>query len=100
MAMGVLPVAAQQSPPPPPEPAPLYQLPPVLVTAPTPLPETLPRSSIPGALEILTPDEIRQGRPRVLPDALERRPGITLQNEQGNPYQPDLTVRSFVASPV
>ena len=100
MAMGVLPVAAQQSPPPPPEPAPLYQLPPVLVTAPTPLPETLPRSSIPSALEILTPDEIRQGRPRVLPDALERRPGITVQNEQGNPYQPDLTVRGFVASPV
>ena len=72
----------------------------MLVTAPTPLPETLPRSSIPGALDILTPGDIRQGRPRVLPDALERLPGFTLQNEQGNPYQPDLSLRGFVASPV
>jgi len=79
---------------------PVTELPPILVTAPAPLPETLPRSSVPGALDILTPDDIRQGRPRVLPDALGSRPGFTLQNEQGTPYQPDLTLRGFVASPV
>ena len=38
--------------------------------------------------------------PRVLPDALERLPGVTLQNEQGNPYQPNLSLRGFFASPV
>src|SRR6266436_3424703 len=96
-----LPVTAQQSPSRPPEAQPLpYQLPPVLVTAPSPLPENLPRSSIPGAPDILTPDGVRQGRPKVLPDALERLPGFTLQNQQGSPYQPDLSLRGFVASPV
>jgi outer membrane receptor for Fe3+-dicitrate len=34
------------------------------------------------------------------PDALERLPGVTLQNEQGNPYQPDLMRRGFFASPI
>lgn len=97
--MGASPVTAEQVPSTPPG-APVYQIPPVVVTAPAPLPEDLPRSSIPGALDILTPDDIRQGQPRVLPDALERLPGVTLQNEQGNPYQPDLTIRGFVASPV
>src|SRR5580704_11910543 len=92
--------AAQQSHSQPQEEPSLYELPPVLVTAPAPLPEVVPRSSIPGALDILTPDDIRQGRPRVLPDALERLPGVTLQNEQGTPYQPDLMLRGFVASPV
>src|SRR5258705_1718042 len=95
------PVPAQKLPSQPQETPPLpYQLPPVLVTAPSPLPENLPRSSIPGALDILTPDGVRQGRPKVLPDALERLPGFTLQNQQGSPYQPDLALRGFVASPV
>jgi len=75
-------------------------LPPVTVTAPAPLPETLPRSSLPSVLDVLTPDEMRASTPRVLPDALERLPGVTLQNEQGTPYQPNLSLRGFVASPV
>lgn len=49
---------------------------------------------------MLTPDDVRLGRPRVLPDALETRPGVTLQNEQGNPYQPNLSLRGFTVSPV
>ena len=36
----------------------------------------------------------------VLPDLLERLPGVTLQNEQGNPLQPTLTLRGFFVSPV
>jgi len=94
------PVAAQ-SPPPSPEDAPaLERLAPVLVTAPAPLPERLPRDAIPGSLEILTGAEALRDQPRVLPDSLERLPGVTLQNAQGNPYQPDLSLRGFVASPV
>ena len=84
----------------PPEPAPIERLAPVLVTAPAPLPETLPRSSVPGWLDILGGDEVTSGRPRGLPGALERLPGVTLQNEQGNSYQPDVSLRGFVASPV
>jgi iron complex outermembrane recepter protein len=75
-------------------------LPPVLVTAPIPLSEGLPREWVPGAVDSLSGDEARAGRPSVLPDALERHPGVTLQNEQGTPFQPDLTVRGFTASPV
>ena len=76
------------------------QLPPVQVTAPAPLPETLPRQWVPGAVDILERTEIGPPRPSVLPDVLERLPGVSLQNEQGNPFQPTLTLRGFVVSPV
>jgi iron complex outermembrane recepter protein len=51
-------------------------------------------------IDVLTHDDVRASAPRVLPDAVERLPGVTLQNEQGTPYQPNLSVRGFVASPV
>jgi iron complex outermembrane receptor protein len=78
----------------------VIQLPPVQVTAPAPLPETLPRHWVPAAVDILERTEIGPPRPSVLPDVLERLPGVTLQNEQGNPFQPTLTLRGFVVSPV
>lgn len=76
------------------------ELPPVRVTAPTPLPEALPRAWVPGAVDVLERAEIRSSRPTVLPDALQRLPGVTLQDEQGNPLQPTVTLRGFVVSPV
>jgi iron complex outermembrane recepter protein len=78
----------------------VLRLPPVQVIAPAPLPEALPRSWMPGAVDILQRADIGPSRPAVLPDVLERLPGVTLQNEQGNPLQPTLTLRGFVASPV
>src|SRR5512132_2172794 len=69
------------------------QLPPVHVIAPGALPEALPRSWMPGAVDILQGAGIGTSRPVVLPDLLERLPGVTLQNEQGNPLQPTLTHR-------
>src|SRR5438876_6237944 len=78
----------------------VIQLPPVQVTAPAPLPETLPRHWVPGAVDILERTEIGPPRRSVLPDVLERLPGVSLQNEQGNPFQPTLTLRGFVVSPV
>ena len=78
----------------------LVELPPVRVTAPTPLPETLPRSWAPGAVDLLEGDEIRAARERVLPDVIRRLPGVTLQDEQGNPLQPTVSIRGFVVSPV
>src|SRR5262249_127470 len=87
-------VDAQETPPP------VVRLPPVQVKAPAPLPETLPRQWVPSSLDIVSPDDVRASHPRVLPDALERLPGVTLQNQQGNPYQPDLSLRGFSASPV
>ena len=76
------------------------ELPPVRVTAPAPLPEALPRSWVPGAVDSLAGAEIRSTRPAVLPDALQRLPGVTLQDEQGNPLQPTVSIRGFVVSPV
>ncbi len=75
-------------------------LPPVHVTAPGPMPASLPRWWLPGPLDLVEGQEIRSSRPGVLPDLLERTPGVTLQNEQGNPFQPTLTLRGFTASPV
>jgi len=78
----------------------VIQLPPVQVTAPAPLPEALPRPWVPASVDILERPDIGPSRPTVLPDVLERLPGVTLQNEQGSPFQPTLTLRGFVASPV
>src|SRR5215471_5168538 len=83
-----------------PGPPPPVQMTPVIVTAPLPQPIPLPRSSIPGAIDVLTDKEVLDVSPHVLPDSLESQAGVTLQNEQGSPYQPDLTLRGFVASPV
>jgi iron complex outermembrane recepter protein len=91
---------AAERPEPPPRDESMIQLPPVQVTAPAPLPEALPRIWVPGAVDILERPEIGPSRPSVLPDVLERLPGVTLQNEQGSPFQPTLTLRGFVASPV
>lgn len=79
---------------------PTVVLPPVLVTAPVPLSEGLPRDWVPSAVDSVRGRDVREGRPAGLPDALERYPGVTLQNEQGNPFQPNLTLRGFTASPV
>src|SRR5499427_3977810 len=78
----------------------VVELPPVRVTAPTPLPEALPRSWVPGAVDLLDRPEIGASRERVLPDAIQRLPGVTLQDEQGNPLQPTVSIRGFVVSPV
>src|SRR5216110_1929303 len=54
----------------------------------------------PSRVDTLTGPELTRDRPSVLPDALERLPGVTLQSEQGNRLQPNLAVRGFTASPV
>lgn len=76
----------------------IVRLPPVQVT--TPAPDPLPRSATPAHVDTLTAPDLDRAHPTVLPDALERLPGVTLQSEQGTPFQPNLTLRGFVASPV
>src|SRR3989475_11516953 len=63
-------------------------------------PGALPPSSTPSRVDTLTGPEIRRDAPAVLPEALERLPGVSLQNEQGNRLQPDLSLRGFTISPV
>ena len=76
----------------------IVRLPPVQVT--TPAPDLLPRSATPAHVDTVTSSNLDRAHPTVLPDALERLPGVTLQSEQGTPFQPNLTLRGFVASPV
>ncbi len=93
VALASAPAAAQEA-------QPLARLPELRVIAPPIESGLLPPSWVPGRVEILTDAEIQSLRPSVLPDALERLPGVTLQNEQGNPFQPNLTLRGFSASSV
>ena len=76
----------------------IVRLPPVQVTAPPP--DLFWRPATPSRVDTLTGGEVDRARPSVLPDALQQLPGVTLQNEQGSPFQPDLTLRGFVVSPV
>ena len=75
------------------------RLPEIRVT-PSLVPGALPPSSTPSRVDTLTGPEIRRDAPAVLPEALERLPGVSLQSEQGNRLQPDLSLRGFTISPV
>ena len=75
------------------------RLPEIRVT-PSLVPGALPPSSTPSRVDTLTGPEIRRDAPAVLPEALERFPGVTLQSEQGNRLQPNLSLRGFTISPV
>ena len=61
----------------------------------------LPPSKVPASVQIVEGTELqRSGRPS-LPDALAGRiPGLSLSDEQGNSYQPDLSLRGFQATSV
>lgn len=77
------------------------QLPPVTVTAPARLPGApLPTSSVPSTTQIITGEEIRQSGAVTLQDYLRRLPGVTLNDEQGNSFQPDVQFRGFQVSSV
>lgn len=78
---------------------PATPLPEVRVTAPAPSPEPLARP-MPGRVETITGDQIDARRPAVLPDMIQQLPGVTLQDEQGNSFQPTVTLRGFTTSSV
>src|SRR5919109_618766 len=91
------PTLAQE--PPPQEP--VVPLPEVRVSAPGRLPEApLPLDHVPGSVQILTGEQIRESGAVTLQDALTRLPGVTVQDEQGNSVQPDVSFRGFQATSV
>jgi iron complex outermembrane receptor protein len=88
-----------QEPTPPAEP--VVPLPEVRVSAPGRLPEApLPLDHVPGSVQILTGEQIRESGAVTLQDALTRLPGVTVQDEQGNSVQPDVSFRGFQATSV
>jgi iron complex outermembrane receptor protein len=79
----------------------ILRLPPVTVTAPARLPEVpLPPSSIPASVQVITGEEIRNSGALTLQDFLMRLGGVTLNDEQGNSFQPSLSFRGFQVTSV
>jgi len=73
----------------------------VTVTAPARLPGApLPLSQVPASVQTIPGDAIRGSGAASLQDVLTRLPGVTLNDEQGNRVQPDLSLRGFQATPV
>ena len=68
----------------------------------TPLPGLgTPLQNVPANVQVFGAHGIERQRPVALPDFLERNAASTAINAaQGNPFQPDLIYRGFVASPL
>ena len=77
-------------------------LPEIDVVTTTPLPGAeVPREKIPAITHVLTPEDVRiTGVPDVLGSLESRIGGVTLNNAQGNPFQPNFSYRGFDASPL
>src|SRR5438309_7083256 len=62
---------------------------------------SLPPSKVPAAVQLIDRSELQRAGPASLPDSLAGQvPGFTLSDEQGNSYQPDLSLRGFQATSV
>ena len=91
---------AQEQPPPPPS-GEILRLPGITITAPARLPGSpLPLSHVPGAVDVIEGEAIRRSGATSLQDFLTRLPGITVNDEQGNRAQPDVSFRGFQATSV
>ena len=68
----------------------------------TPLPGLgTPLANVPANVQVFGARGIERQRPIALPDFLERNAAATAINaSQGNPFQPDVLYRGFVASPL
>jgi outer membrane receptor protein involved in Fe transport len=76
-------------------------LPEVVVTAPARLPEIpLSPASVPATVQVITKEEIKRSGALNLQDFMQQLPGVHLNDEQGNSYQPDLSFRGFTATSV
>lgn len=77
-------------------------LPSVEVVATTPLPAAdTPVDRVPAATRRYDAAALAGHHARDLPDFLEQiAPGVTINASQGNPHQPDISLRGFAASPV
>ncbi|HZF19189.1 MAG TPA: Plug domain-containing protein, partial [Burkholderiales bacterium] len=83
-------------------PAEQLELPSVEVIGVTPLPGFgVPVNEIPSNVQAVTGAEISRQHSITLPDFMnERLPGVSINENQSNPFQPDVTYRGFSASPL
>ncbi len=79
----------------------IVRLPQVLVTAPARLPEVpVSPGEVPASVQVITGEEIRRSGALNLQEFMQQLPGVHLNDEQGNSYQPDLAFRGFTGSSV
>jgi outer membrane receptor protein involved in Fe transport len=79
----------------------IVRLPEVLVTAPARLPEiSLSSGEVPANVQVITGEEIRRSGALTLQDFMQQLPGVHLNDEQGNSYQPDISFRGFTGTSV
>ncbi|HET7791533.1 MAG TPA: TonB-dependent receptor [Gemmatimonadales bacterium] len=61
----------------------------------------LPPSSVPAAAQVFELKELKRPGPQGLPEVIAGQvPGLSLSDEQGNSYQPDVSLRGFQATSV
>jgi outer membrane receptor protein involved in Fe transport len=84
------------------QPLPTTNVPDVNVVGSTPLLGSgIDRDQIPAATNVLgTQDIERTGVPSLTGAMLENIPSVTINDTEGNPFQPDIVFRGFTASPV
>lgn len=98
VAVGAMALPASAQPPPA---APTVRLPALEVSAPARLPDApLPLDQVPGSVQIITGESIRESGATNLQEFLTRLPGVTINDEQGNSQQPDVSFRGFQATSV
>ncbi len=83
-------------------PAEQLETPAVEVIGVTPLPGLgVPAAQVPANVQAVTGAEIMRQHPLNLPEFMSQRlSGVSVNENQGNPFQPDLTYRGFAASPL
>ncbi len=83
-------------------PAEQLEKPAVEVIGVTPLPGLgVPAAQVPANVQAVTGAEIMRQHPLSLPEFMSQRlSGVNVNENQGNPFQPDLTYRGFAASPL
>src|SRR5882672_11234450 len=83
-------------------PAEQLETPAVEIIGVTPLPGFgVPAAQIPANVQAVTGAEIMRQHPLNLPEFMSQRlSGVNVNENQGNPFQPDLTYRGFAVSPL
>jgi len=72
-----------------------------VVQAPSRLPESpVSLSEFPATVQVVTREDVAKSGAVTLQEVLERLPGVHLNDEQGNPFQPDISIRGIAGSPV
>ncbi|MFL6797258.1 MAG: TonB-dependent receptor [Xanthobacteraceae bacterium] len=81
--------------------APVAPAPPPIAAVTDPGPGVLERSKVPANTQTLTSADFEHDKASSVPDALLRQiPSVFINESSGNPFQPDVQYRGFLASPV